>query len=74
MTPGHVSNKPFNHTRENCDTEQKSSKFMLELMTLVSSANKIGSDAEFILRRRKFICIINNRSKKISAMGIFKLA
>jgi hypothetical protein len=50
------------------DTEQKSSKFVLEIMTLVSSANKTGSDAEFILRGREFICIMNNRSKKISAI------
>jgi hypothetical protein len=27
----------------------KSSKFLLEIMTLVSSANNIGSDKEFIL-------------------------
>jgi len=34
------------------DTEQKSLKFLLEIMTLVSSANYIGSDTEFILRGR----------------------
>ena len=32
------------------DTEQKSSKFLLEIMTLVSSANNTSSDTEFILR------------------------
>jgi len=29
------------------DTEQKSSKFLLEIVTLVSSANNVGSDIEF---------------------------
>jgi len=33
-------------------TEQKSSKFLLETVTLVSSANHIGSDTEFIPRRK----------------------
>jgi hypothetical protein len=37
-------------------------------MTLVSSANKTGSDTEFILRGREFLYIMNNRSKKISAI------
>jgi hypothetical protein len=31
-------------------------------MTLVLSANKIGSDTEFILRGRSFIYIMNNRA------------
>ena len=34
---------------------QKSSKFMLEIMTLVSSANNIGFDIEFIHGRRLHI-------------------
>ena len=29
------------------DNEQKSLKFLLEIMTLVSSANNMGSDTEF---------------------------
>jgi hypothetical protein len=33
-------------------------------MTLVVSANKIGSDTEFILRARSFIYIMNNRDPK----------
>jgi len=33
-------------------TEQKSSKFLLEIMSLVLSSNSTGSDAEFILRGR----------------------
>jgi hypothetical protein len=39
-------------------TEQKSSKFLLEIMTLVSSANNTDSDAEFIFRERSFIYIL----------------
>ena len=34
------------------DNEQKSLKFLLEIMTLVSSVNNIGSDTEFILKQR----------------------
>ena len=40
------------------ETEQKSPKFLLEIMTLVSSINNIGSDTEF-LRERSFIYIMN---------------
>ena len=32
------------------DTEQKSSKFLHEIMTLLSSSYNIGSDTEFIVR------------------------
>ena len=39
------------------DNEQKSTKFLLEIMTLVSSANNIGSDIEFILREGH-LCIL----------------
>ena len=42
-------------------TEQRSLKFLLEIMTLVSSANSIGSDTEFIYRERSVIYILNNR-------------
>jgi len=41
------------------DTEQKCSKFLLEIMTLVSSINNIGSDMEFFLRERSFIYVMN---------------
>jgi len=34
--------------RTHFDTEQKSSIFLFEIMTLVSSANNIGSNTEFI--------------------------
>ena len=40
--------------RTKSDGEQKSI-FLLEMMTLVSSTNNIGSDTEFILRGRSFI-------------------
>jgi len=33
-------------------------KFLLEIMTLVPSANNIGSETEFILRGRSFIYIV----------------
>jgi hypothetical protein len=33
--------------RTKFDTEQKSSKFLLEIMTLVSSANNTASDTKF---------------------------
>ena len=34
--------------RTKFDIQQKSSKFLLEIMTLFSSENNIGSDVEFI--------------------------
>jgi hypothetical protein len=50
------------------DTEQKSLKFLLEIMTLVSSASISGCDTEFILRR-SLIYIMNNRDPKIDLWG-----
>jgi len=38
-------------------------------MTLVSSANNISSDTEFILRRRSFIYIVNNKGPRIDPWG-----
>ena len=55
--------------RTKYDTEQKSLKFLLKVMTLVSSANDIGSDTEFILRGRSFIYIMNNRGPRIDPWG-----
>jgi len=54
-----ISSKPFYHMRERAkfDPEEKFLKCMLEIMILVSSANNIDSDIEFILRRRSFIYI-----------------
>jgi hypothetical protein len=51
--------------RTKFDNEQKSSKFLLEIMTLVSSANNIRSDIELILRGRSFIHIMNNKGPRI---------
>jgi hypothetical protein len=41
--------------RTRFDVAEKSLKFPLEIMTLVSSANNIGSAREFILGGRSFI-------------------
>jgi hypothetical protein len=41
--------------RNKFDTEEKSLKFQIEIMTLLSSANNTGSDTEFIHRGRLFI-------------------
>ena len=49
--------------RTKFNIEQKFSKFLLEIKTLVSSANNIGSDTEFILRGRSFIYIYNAQEK-----------
>jgi len=54
--------------RTKFDSEQKSLQFLLTIMTLVSSANNIHSDAEF-LRGRPFIHIMNNRDPGIDPWG-----
>jgi len=41
--------------RTKYDTVQKSSKFLLEITTLVSSANNTVSDIEFVLWGRTFM-------------------
>jgi hypothetical protein len=56
--------------RTKFDTEQKSSKFLLEIMTLVSSATNIGCDTEFILRGRSFTYIMNNRGPREGVGGL----
>jgi len=38
-------------------------------MTLVSSANNVGSYTEFTLRGRSFIYIMNNRGPRIDPWG-----
>jgi hypothetical protein len=43
---------------------------MLEIMTLVSPINNIGSDIEFIPRGRLFIHIMNNIGPRIDPWGI----
>jgi len=51
--------------RTKFDTEQKSSKFLLEITALLSSANNTGSETEFILRGKSFIYITNNGGPEI---------
>jgi hypothetical protein len=51
------------------DTVQKSSKFLLEITTLVSSANNIVSNTEFIFRGRTFTNIMNNKGCRIDPWG-----
>jgi len=46
------------------NTKQKYSKFLLEIMRLVTTANNIGSGTEFILRGRPFTYIMNNRGPR----------
>jgi len=47
------------------DTEQKSSKFLLEIMTHISSAYNIDSDTEFIHRGSSVIYIMNKRGPTV---------
>ena len=47
------------------DTEQKSPKFLFEIMLLVSSTNNMGSDTEFILRGTSFIYSMYIRGPRI---------
>jgi hypothetical protein len=47
------------------DIIQKSSKFLLEIMTLVSSANIMGSDKVFIVGGRSFMYIMKSKSPRI---------
>jgi hypothetical protein len=55
--------------RTKFDNVQKSSKFLLEIMTLVSSANNTVSDTEFVLRGRTFMNIMNNRGSRTDPWG-----
>jgi len=41
-------------------------KLLLEIDNILS-ANNIGSDTEFILRERSFICIMNNNGPRIDS-------
>jgi len=43
--------------RTKFNIEQKSLKFLLEIKTLVSSANNTGSVTQFVLRGRSFIFV-----------------
>jgi hypothetical protein len=50
-----VCRKAFTHLRENFDSMQKSSKFLLEIMTLVSSADIMGVDEVFSVGGRSLM-------------------
>jgi hypothetical protein len=54
--------------RSKFDSEQKYSDFLLELMTLVSSANNIVTYIEFVLRGRSFI-YYEQRGTRIDPWG-----
>jgi len=53
------------------DTKVQTLKFLLKIMTLVSSAHNIGSDTSFthILMGRSFKCITNKRGLRIDLRG-----
>jgi hypothetical protein len=51
------------------DTVEKSSTFLLEVITLASSANKMGSDKVFIVEGRPFIYINESKFPKIDPWG-----
>jgi hypothetical protein len=55
--------------RTKFDTEQKSSKFQLEIVTPVSSAYDTGSDTERVLRGGSFMCIMNIRGPRFVPWG-----
>jgi hypothetical protein len=51
------------------DTVEISSKFLLQIITLVTSVNKIGSDKAFIVGDRSFIYIMKSKGPKIDPWG-----
>jgi hypothetical protein len=51
------------------DMVEKSSNFLLEIITLVSSVNKMGSDKVFIVGGRSFIYIKKSKGPKINPWG-----
>jgi hypothetical protein len=51
------------------DVAQKSSKFLLEIMTLMSSANIMGSVKVFIVGGRSFMYIMKNKGPRIGPWG-----
>jgi hypothetical protein len=46
------------------------SKFLFEIMTLVSTANNISSDKDFFLRGKSFVYIMINKGPGIDPWGI----
>jgi hypothetical protein len=69
MTSLLAANHAIIRERMMCDTVQKSPKFLLEIMILVSLANNFGSDKEFILSGRTFIYILSNRGPTMNPSG-----
>jgi hypothetical protein len=57
--------KPIIPKRTKFDIVQKSPKFMLEIMTLMSSTNIVSSDKKFVLMGRSLIYILNNKHHRI---------
>jgi hypothetical protein len=51
------------------DVAQKSSKFLLQIMTLVSSAKIIGSVKVFIVGGRAFMYITKSKGPRIDPWG-----
>ena len=65
LAPNHL----ITWKRTDLAIEQNSSKFLLELMTLASSANNISSEREFVLCGRSCMCIKNNKGPRIEPWG-----
>jgi hypothetical protein len=55
--------------RNKFDTQKKSSKFLLEIMTPVSSVNNIVSETEFILRNKVIYIYIYIMKNSIDPWG-----
>jgi len=51
------------------DIVEKSSKFLLEIIILLSSLNKMDSDKVFIVRGRSFMYIMKSKGPKIDPWG-----
>jgi hypothetical protein len=51
------------------DIAQKSSKFLLEIMTLVTSVIIMGSDEIFIVGGKSFTYIMKNKGPRIDPWG-----
>ena len=64
-----AANRLIIRERTKFGAEEKSSNFLLQIKTLVSSAYNIGSDTEFIVRGRSVIYILKNRGSRIDPWG-----
>jgi hypothetical protein len=65
-----ATNNLIKRERTTFYTEEKYRTFLLAVMKLVSSANNIGSDREFILRGSSFIYIMNKRVPRLDTSEI----